>query len=234
MASMSGQDMYHPPARSRHERYARKKGSRLFGVVSRSAFALRKLGRCRDLESHMNAKELALSLIGKSDAEILRHAWKYARDIERELAACWVELERETDRANQWVKSARDLARRLGLPDDESKASTHDWRFIESRLASREGSEQEEILPYVRCASCKVLCVPRPDGTCPRCNGNPIAAPDREAEGLARAVDAAKSVESWMGRHEGGELFDEARFVRETLEAAAALRSRSPQQKGGG
>jgi hypothetical protein len=29
-----------------------------------------------------------------------------------------------------WVGAARDKARELGLPDDESKGSTHDWRFI--------------------------------------------------------------------------------------------------------
>jgi len=74
------------------------------------------------------------------DGDIAAVRYKMAK-LERELAACRAELERETGRANQWVKSARDLARKLGLPDDESKASTHDWRFIESRLASREGSE---------------------------------------------------------------------------------------------
>jgi len=35
---------------------------------------------------------------------------------------------------------------------------------------------------------------------------------------MNRAIEAAKSVESYLGHHEGGEIWDESRFVRETLE----------------
>jgi len=53
------------------------------------------------------------------------------------------------------------------------------------------------------------------------------ASPSPSREAVSRAVEAAKSIESYLGKNEGGELFDEARFVRETLESA--LKSPEPE-----
>lgn len=47
-----------------------------------------------------------------------------------------------------WVGSARDLARELGLPDDESKGSTHDWRYISER-AKRSTARDSTPLGWV-------------------------------------------------------------------------------------
>lgn len=63
---------------------------------------------------------------------------------------------KETKRADAWVKAARDLARELGVEDDDSNGSIHDWRHIRSVLKMRLDRLREvEARTVERCA--KVL-----------------------------------------------------------------------------
>lgn len=44
------------------------------------------------------------------------------------------QLARETARADAWVKEVRDLARELGIADEDSNGSIHDWRHVKYKL----------------------------------------------------------------------------------------------------
>jgi len=50
-----------------------------------------------------------------------------------------------------------------------------------------------------------------------------VSAPTTEE--LERAIEAARSVELYLGRFEGGEVWDESTFVREILEGFLVGRS---------
>jgi hypothetical protein len=75
------------------------------------------------------SKVAALNLALERAAQIMAGAVTY-RGHEKQLARALLECWQCSGMVDAWVGSARDKARELGLPDDESKGSTQDWRFI--------------------------------------------------------------------------------------------------------
>ena len=49
------------------------------------------------------------------------------------IADLTAKLEKETGRADAWVKAVRDLARELGTPDEDSNGSIQDWKRITAK-----------------------------------------------------------------------------------------------------
>lgn len=51
-----------------------------------------------------------------------------------QLAELTAKLDKETVRADAWVKATRDLARELGTPDEDSNGSIQDWKRITAKV----------------------------------------------------------------------------------------------------
>lgn len=109
-------------------------------------FAERDLIVSEKTSSHMSRPGGALHWIGEQPCPDLSYFWRLfdiARlrsenaTLERALAEANGRAEKETRRADAWVKAARDLSRELGMADDESDGSIRDWQHIRSKLQMR-------------------------------------------------------------------------------------------------
>ena len=67
-----------------------------------------------------------------------------AAEKDKEIAELEANLEKETVRADAWVNAARDLARELVTPDEDSYGSIPDWRRITAK--ARQGKALEAKL----------------------------------------------------------------------------------------
>ena len=54
-------------------------------------------------------------------------------ELQGQIAELTAKLDKETVRADAWVKAARDLARELGTPDEDSNGSIQDWKRITAK-----------------------------------------------------------------------------------------------------
>ena len=76
---------------------------------------------------------------------------------------------------------------------------------------------------YVKCASCGVLCYPRKNGTCPKCNGKAASAAPDSGEGMAEEV--ATVIAELRKVYSAGPANKAATILEYQSEQLAALRA---------